>query len=96
MYHMRRTSNKRRTTLTLPTDSLAQAERVARSRHVNLSTVVSEALSEGLKVYADAERSRQVLSSYQKAFSGFSAEELLALDGILLEESRPRRAKTQK
>ena len=35
---------RRRTTLTLPADSLAQAERLARARRVNLSVVVSEAL----------------------------------------------------
>ena len=75
---------KRRTTLTLPSDSLAQAARVARARNVNLSTVVSEALAEGLRVYRQAERSAEVLSAYKKAFSGFSPEEMSILDGVIL------------
>ena len=76
---------KRRTTLTLPADSLAQAERIARARRVNLSTVISEALSAGLRLDAAAQRSDQVLKAYQTAFAGFSNEEMSILDGIILE-----------
>ncbi len=76
---------KRRTTLTLPSDSLIKAERIARARNVNLSTVISEALSEGLRVHAAAERSEEVLSAYRRAFSGFTDEEAAILDGIMLE-----------
>ena len=75
---------KRRTTLTLPVDSLAQAERIARSRNVNLSTVIAEALSEGLRRHADAKRSEEVLDGYRKAFAGFSDEEMAILDGVIL------------
>ena len=76
---------KRRTTLTLPVDSLLHAERIARARKVNLSTVISEALADGLKMQAAAERSQQVLSAYKKAFKGFSDVEMSILDGVLLE-----------
>ena len=76
---------KRRTTLTLPSDSLAQADRIARARRVNLSTVISEALAEGLRVHAAAEHSEEVLNAYKKAFSGFSEQEMAILDGIILE-----------
>ena len=76
---------KRRTTLTLPADSLTQAERLARIRKVNLSTVISEALSEGLRLQTAGERSEKVLHAYKKAFSGFSDEEISILDGIVLE-----------
>ena len=76
---------KRRTTLTLPADSLTQAERLARARKVNLSTVISEALSEGLRLQTAGERSDKVLNAYKNAFSGFSNEELSILDGIVLE-----------
>jgi hypothetical protein len=48
---------KRRTTLTLPADSLAQAERIARARKVSLSVVISEALSDGQRIHSAAERS---------------------------------------
>jgi post-segregation antitoxin (ccd killing protein) len=48
---------KQRTTLTLPSDSFAKAKRIARARGVTLSAVVSEALSEGLRLHAATERS---------------------------------------
>jgi Post-segregation antitoxin CcdA len=79
---------KSRTTLTLPADSLQEAHRIARSRRVNLSTVVAEALAEGLRVQTAAERSAQVLDRYTKAFAGFTEEELAVLDGIILEPLR--------
>ncbi|HUK16255.1 MAG TPA: type II toxin-antitoxin system CcdA family antitoxin [Bryobacteraceae bacterium] len=79
-----RHSATRRTTLTLPADSLAHAERIARSRKVNLSTVIAEALDEGLRKHAAAERADEILKGYQKAFGIFSDEEMLALDGIIL------------
>jgi hypothetical protein len=77
-------NTKRRTTLTLPSDSLAHAERIARARRVNLSTVIAEALAEGLRVQQAAERSEEVLNSYRRAFQGFSEQEMLLLDGIVL------------
>ena len=82
---------KRRTTLTLPADSLRQAERIARSRKVNLSTVVAEALSDGLLKHTATERSKEVLRAYKKAFGSFSDEEMLVLDGIILEPAAKRR-----
>ncbi len=78
-------SSKRRTTLTLPADSLGRAQQIAQATNVNLSTVVAEALAEGLRVQGHAERSDQVLKAYKQAFAGFSAEELALLDGVVLE-----------
>ena len=69
---------------------MLQAERIARARKVNLSTVVSDALSEGLRLHAAAERSEQVLNSYRKAFAGFSGKELAILDGVMLEPTSRR------
>jgi len=66
-----------------------QAERIARARQVSLSTVISEVLSEGLRLHAATERSEQVLNAYRKAFAGFSNEELMVLDGVLLEPVHP-------
>jgi post-segregation antitoxin (ccd killing protein) len=83
-------SAKRRTTLTLPLDSLSRAQRIARSRNVNLSSVIAEALEEGLRVHAAAQRSEEVLKAYQQAFAGFSKEELMILDGIILEPASAR------
>ena len=83
-------TGKRRITLTLPADSLTQAERIARARKVNLSTVISEALANGLRSHVAAQRSEEVLSAYKKAFSGFSDEEMLLLDGIVLDPAATR------
>ena len=83
-------TKKRRTTLTLPVDSLTQAERIARSRKVTLSTVISEAISEGLRLHAALERSEQVFEAYKKVFSGFTDDEMAILDGIILQPVRRR------
>lgn len=88
----RRLPKKRRTTLTLPVDSLSQAERIASARNVNLSTVISEVLTEGLRSYNAAQRSEQVLDAYQRAFSRFTDDEMAILDGITLEPIGPRKS----
>ena len=76
----------RRTTLTLPAASLDAAERIARERHLNLSSVVGEALQRGLREEEMARRSESILQGYRNAFAGFSEEELLLLDGIVMKE----------
>jgi predicted DNA-binding ribbon-helix-helix protein len=73
---------KRRTTLTLPADYLAQAKRIARARHVTLSAVISEVLSNGLRQHSETERSEQILRQYKRAFAMFSDKEMLLLDGV--------------
>jgi post-segregation antitoxin (ccd killing protein) len=83
-------NKKQRTTLTLPSDSLTKAKNIARARGVNLSTVISEALSAGLRLHAATERSEEVLNAYRRAFSGFTEVERALLDGIVLEPA-PRR-----
>jgi hypothetical protein len=78
-------SRTRRTTLTLPADTLQEAQRIARARNVNLSTVVGEVLGEGLQERRSRQRTEEIMERYRKAFDGFSAEELMVLDGIILE-----------
>jgi hypothetical protein len=56
---------------------------------VNLSTVISEAISAGLQVHAAAERGEEILGAYRNAFSGFNEEEVSLPDGVILE--RPLR-----
>ena len=94
MAHKRDTL-KRRTTLTLPADSLLQAQRIADSRRVNLSTVIAEVVAAGLQFENAKQRTEQILDNYRKAFSSFSADELAILDGVMLEPvgatSRTRR-----
>ncbi len=77
-------AGKRRTTLTLPLDTLEYAEKIARARKVNLSTVIAEALNEGFRIQKASERGDEVLKSYRRAFGGFSEQEMLLLDGIVL------------
>ena len=81
-------SKSRRTTLTLPEACLEIAERIARERHLNLSSVVGEALKRGLYEEEQEQRSEAILHAYSKAFEGFSANELLLLDGVVSEEIR--------
>ncbi len=83
--HLSPRPKKRRTTLTLPADSLAEAQKIAHSRKVNLSTVIAEALNAGLRLQTAAERQDKVLDGYKKAFSGFSEEDMSILDGVMLE-----------
>ena len=75
---------KKRTTLTLPALALSRAEKIAAKRHVTLSTVVAEALEDGLAMASRVRRADEVLAAYRAAFSGFTEEELM-LDGIDLE-----------
>jgi hypothetical protein len=83
--------SKRRTTLTLPSDSLLQAQKIAHSRHVNLSTVVSDVLAAGLRLENARHRRNQILENYRNAFLGFSEDELAILDGVILEPAPGRR-----
>ncbi len=69
----------------MPAESLDEAQRIAHSRKVNLSSVITEALNEGLRLQMAAQRRDEVLEQYRKAFSGFSDEEISILDGIILE-----------
>jgi hypothetical protein len=84
------TPAKRRTTLTLPADSLLQAQKIAHSRRVNLSTVISEVVAAGLQIENAKHRRTQVLDDYRRAFTGFSPDELAILDGVILEPKTRR------
>ena len=83
----------RRTTLTLPADSLRELEKIARDRNVNLSIVVAEAVDEAASEHRARRRADEVLESYRQAFAGFSPEELMILDGIILESPAKGRDK---
>jgi hypothetical protein len=88
--HRAGSAAKKRTTLTLPLDSLTHAERIARARKVTLSTVISEAVAEGLKVHDALERTERVMEAYKTAFSGFTDEDMALLNGVILEPARGR------
>jgi hypothetical protein len=82
----------RRTTLTLPVESLAQAEKIALSRNVNLSTVISGVVSAGLRLEDAKKRRDEILQNYRTAFEGFSEDELSILDGVMLEPKRRKQS----
>jgi hypothetical protein len=82
---------KRRTTLTLPADAIAQAKRLAGAKDVSLGTIVSQALTEGLRIQLAAERSRELLEAFRKPYEGLSDEEMMILDGVILEPKRRKR-----
>ncbi len=84
-------NQKRRATLTLPTASLLQAEQIAMATNLNLSAVISEALTVGSRVHATKARAQQIMDSYNTAFAGFSEVELALLDGIVLEPVQAKR-----
>jgi hypothetical protein len=75
--------------LTLPSALLEQEAHRARKKsqleHCNLGGPL-----QGLRTHAAVARSEQVLSAYQKAFKGFTAEELSFLDGVVLEPGARR------
>lgn len=64
---------------------MERAEKIAAERHVTLSAEVAEALEDGLTMRSRTRRAEQVLAAYRLAFSGFTEEERLLLDGIELE-----------
>jgi len=75
--------------LTLPVKALAAAERIAEKRKVSLSVVVSEALEKTLHAEAEAkrevERRMQAWEAGRRAFSGLTDEEMLLVNGIIME-----------
>jgi hypothetical protein len=76
----------RRTTLTLPEPLVEQAERLARQRRQTLSAAVAGLMEQSLRSYRlEQNVGPNVLQSLQKAFAPFSDEEMLLLDGIVME-----------
>ena len=85
MYNRIMIQTKKRTTLTLPATALSRAGKIAGQRHVTLSTVVAEALEDGLAMGNRMRRSEEVLAAYRAAFTGFTEQERLMLDGVDME-----------
>ncbi len=77
-----------RTTISLPAASLAAAKRAAKSRNVNVSQVVAEALEESNKQRQTRERAGAIWARYQQMYAGFSDEEMMILNGIIPEKQR--------
>jgi hypothetical protein len=84
-----RKNGTRRTTLTLPVKALSAAERIAEKRNVSLSVIVSEVLDESLRAKEAAalegQRRVQAWEKYRESLSRLTDEEMLLLDGIIME-----------
>jgi macrodomain Ter protein organizer (MatP/YcbG family) len=77
----------RRTTLTLPEDLVRKAEQLARQRRQTLSSSIAELMEQSLRSYRfKQDNNHSNLDSLQKAFAPFTEEEMLLLDGIVMEE----------
>ena len=82
-----RRSDSRRTTLTLPTPLLKQAERLAQQRRQTLSAVVAELVEQGLRETEQGpERAARILEIWKQAFVPANEEERLLLEGIVMED----------
>jgi hypothetical protein len=81
-------NSNRRTTLTLPEDLVRRAELLAEQRRQTLSATVADLMERSLRSFPARQSGNvDVLSHLRKAFAGFSEEEMLLLDGIVMEES---------
>ena len=84
---LKRSSITRQSTaLTLPAESVAQANGSTQARRVSPSGAVSASIADGLRQQSEAAHNAQVVSRYRRAFGKFSEEEMLVLDGVI---SRP-------
>ena len=78
----------RRTTLTLPEDLVRKAEQLARQQRQTLSASIAELMEQSLgSRRLQQANNHSTLRSLQKAFEPFTEEEMLLLDGIILEPS---------
>jgi hypothetical protein len=87
----KRPAAKRRTTVTLPASALRDAVRIARSRNVTLSAVVAEGLNHVIQTDSRAQEADEIIEGYRKAFEGLSEEEMMILDGIILQPMKRRK-----
>ncbi|MBI3695741.1 MAG: hypothetical protein HY238_12995 [Acidobacteria bacterium] len=89
----KRRPETRRTTLTIPEALLRQAEQLARKRHQTLSAVVADlvegALRNGDQAAQAARRRAAILNLWTKAYAPLTEEEMLLVDGVVLEDRRP-------
>jgi len=87
---------KRQTTLTLPAESLTEAQRIAHARKVNLSSVITEALNAGLRLQTAGEqrallqepptpprRSHQLMESRQERLVRWRFDGMIAATALV-------------
>ena len=77
----------RRTTLTLPAELVNKAERLAKHQRQTLSAAIAGLMEQSLRGYSlQPARNSNALESLRKAFAPFTDEEMLLLDGVVMDE----------
>jgi hypothetical protein len=77
----------RRITLTLPAELVKKAERLAKQQRQTLSATIAGLMEQSLRGYSLQPASNpKVLENLRKAFAPFTEEEMLLLDGVVLDE----------
>ena len=84
MKRSKHTNGTRRTTVTLRAAALRKAEQLARERNVTLSTVIGDGLDILLHNHDSARQRQAAWKAYSQSLSGFSQDQLMVLDGIML------------
>jgi CopG-like RHH_1 or ribbon-helix-helix domain, RHH_5 len=82
-------SDKKRTTVTLPADLLAEAEVLASQRNTTVSAIVAQAMEAGMESLRRKERAQQTYRQLQASLGGLSEAEQFQVDGIHLSPETP-------
>ena len=77
--------------MSLPAELLDRAREITRQEHVSVNTVITRAVEKGLGQLSPRRNAEEILESYRMQFQipGSTEEELLVLEGIVLEPIGP-------
>jgi metal-responsive CopG/Arc/MetJ family transcriptional regulator len=78
--------DKKRTTVTLPANLLAEAEVLAAKRGTTVSAIIAQAMEAGMDSLHRKERAQQAYDQLRFALNVLTEEEQLLVDGIHLSE----------
>lgn len=76
------TADKRRTTVTLPSLLLLEAEELAAKWNISVSTVIAQATEIGMGSIRRKEQSKQAYLQLRSALTDLTEDEQLLVDGI--------------
>jgi hypothetical protein len=68
---------------------LEQAEKIAHQEHTTLNAVLNRAIAKGLSQFRSTEEVEQLMEHYRLSVKGLDEEDLLLLEGIILEPVGP-------
>ena len=77
-------TDKKRTTVTLPSHLLAEAEELASKRNTTVSAIVAQAMEAGMETLLRKERAQQTYEQLRTSLTGLTDDEQLLVDGIRL------------